>query len=155
MVSWQSNRNELSLSKKVCPWHNPRSFVLFCIKWKWLQEFLRLLQCFLSQLPPPFSGVSTLIYTTSLPSTLPYTWTVDGLYWYLSHQPSLEVFWGGCKAAIILFRGHFLINAAREWATEHLMWWWSEEIFHLGLRLPMLSAKALNLIVWFGPMNPP
>ena len=30
-------------------------------------------------LPPFFFGVSILIYTTSLPSFLPYTWTVDGL----------------------------------------------------------------------------
>ena len=30
-------------------------------------------------LPPFFSGDSTLIYTTSLPSSLPYTWTVDDL----------------------------------------------------------------------------
>ena len=37
-------------------------------------EFLRLFF-----LPPPFSKVSTLIYTTSLPSSLPYTWTVDGV----------------------------------------------------------------------------
>ena len=29
--------------------------------------------------PPPLSRASTLIYTTSLPSSLPYTWTVDGL----------------------------------------------------------------------------
>ena len=27
-----------------------------------------------------FSRVSTLIYTTSLPSSLPYTWTIDGLH---------------------------------------------------------------------------
>ena len=28
---------------------------------------------------PPISGVSTLIYTTYLPSSPPYTWIVDGL----------------------------------------------------------------------------
>ena len=27
---------------------------------------------------PPSSGVSTLIYTSSFPSSLPYTWIVDG-----------------------------------------------------------------------------
>ena len=35
------------------------------------------------------SRVYTLIYTTSLPSSLPYTWIVDGLCWHLSHQPPL------------------------------------------------------------------
>ena len=28
---------------------------------------------------PPIFGVSTLIYTTYLPSSLPYMWIVDGL----------------------------------------------------------------------------
>ena len=67
----------------------------------------------LSLLLSPFliSRVSTLIYTTYLPSSPPYTWIVDGLCRYLSHQPPLEVFWGGCKAAIILCKDHFLINA--------------------------------------------
>ena len=61
-----------------------------------------------------FFGVSTLIYITSLHSSLPYTLTVDGLRRYLSHQPPLEVFRGDCKAVKILFKGHFLINVTRE-----------------------------------------
>ena len=73
-------------------------------------------------LSPPFiSRVFTLIYTTYFPSSLPYTWIDDGFSRYLSHQPPLEVFWGGCKAAIILCSGHFLINAAKELAGVHSM----------------------------------
>ena len=34
----QSNRNEPSLYKKVCPRHNPKSYVLVYIRWQWLQE---------------------------------------------------------------------------------------------------------------------
>jgi len=68
-------------------------------------------------------GVSTLIYTMSLLSSLPYTWTADGLCWSLSHQPPLEVFGDGCKAEKVLFRYHFLINAARELAIKHSMRW--------------------------------
>ena len=29
--------------------------------------------------PPPLARVSTFIYTISIPLSLPYTWTVDGL----------------------------------------------------------------------------
>ena len=59
----------------------------------------------------------------SLLSSLPYTWTADGLCGSLSHQPPLEVFGGGCKVEKVLFRDHILINAARELATEYLMRW--------------------------------
>ena len=65
-------------------------------------------------------GVSTLIYTTSLLSSLLYTWTADGLYWSLSHQPPPDFFGGGYKIEKV-FKDHFLINAAREFATEHSM----------------------------------
>ena len=72
---------------------------------------------------PPSSGVSILIYTTSLPSSLPYTQTVEG---YVDTCPIslLQKSLGdGYKAEKVLFRGHFLINAARELATEHSMRW--------------------------------
>ena len=64
-------------------------------------------------------GVYTLIYTRNLLSSLPYTCTTDSLCWSLSHQPPLEVFRGSCKTERILFRDHFIINAARGLAAEH------------------------------------
>ena len=62
-------------------------------------------------------------YTRHLLSSLPYTCTADSLCWSLSYQPPLEVFRGGCKAERILFRDHFIINAARGLAAEHSMRW--------------------------------
>ena len=90
-------------------------------------------------------GVSTLIYTTYLPSSLPYTWIVDGLCWYLSHQPPLEVFWGGCKATIILCRGHFLINEAKELAGVHSMRWWQFFPRYFGILLCLLFLQCLSI----------
>ena len=92
-------------------------------------------------------GVSTLIYTTSFLSSLPYTWTADGLCWSLSNQPPPEVFEGGCKAEILLFRYHFLINAARELATEHSMWWYqlSLRYFWVLILLVRLQCTFLSL----------
>ena len=34
-----------------------------------------------------------------------------------------KVFGGGCKAEKVLFRDHFLINAAKELAIEYSMQW--------------------------------
>ena len=72
---------------------------------------------FLLPFPLSFLGV----YTRHLLSSLPYTCTVDSLCWSLSHQSPLEVFGGGCKVERILFRDHFIINAARGLAVEHSM----------------------------------
>ena len=106
-------------------------------------EIATVLSLILSLLP--ISGVSTLIYTTYLPSSSPYTWIVDGLCRYLSHQPRLEVFWGGCKAAIILCRDHFLINAVI--AAFPKIFWDSSLSFVLAMLIHISRTS------WIAPLD--
>ena len=94
---------------------------------------------------PLISRVSTLIYTTYLPSSSPYTWIVDGLCRYLSHRPPLEVFWGGCKAAIILCRDHFLINAV---ITAFSKIFWDSSLSFVPAMLIHISRTS-----WIAPLD--
>ena len=52
----------------------------------------------------------------------------------------------GYKAEKVLFRGHFLINGARELATEHLMWWqqFSLRYFQVPIFLVRLWRTSLS-----------
>ena len=49
---------------------------------------------FLYLFDPPFSGVSTLIYTSSLPSSFLYMWTVDSFTLTLVPSTSFRSLWG-------------------------------------------------------------
>ena len=79
----QLNRTKVSLCKKICPRHDPKSPVLIYILND--NRYKNGLDCYnaFSYHPPPPQpssfGVSTLIYTRYLTLSQPYTCTADSL----------------------------------------------------------------------------
>ena len=113
-----------------------------------VQVQFRLLQCLFYLFPAPFPLGSLLSFILHL-----------FLYLYPTHeqlrvyantcpisllQKSLE---DGYKAEKVLFRGHFLINATRELATEHSMRWQqlSLRYFWIPIFLVRLWRTSLSL----------
>ena len=113
-----------------------------------VQVQFRLLQCLFYLFPAPFPLGSLLSFILHL-----------FLYLYPTHG-QLRVYANTCpisllqkslgdgyKAEKVLFRGHFLINATRELATEHSMRWQqlSLRYFWIPIFLVRLWRTSLSL----------
>ena len=72
----------------------------------------------------PFLWGTPLHYIVLLLSSQPYTcWPSKHLLEHLSHQPPSSLPLWVAEAKVVLFRGLFLINAAKWVVGAHLMWW--------------------------------
>ena len=90
-----------------------------------VQVQFRLLQCLFYLFPAPLPLGSLLSFILHLFLHLYPTHEQLRVYADTCLISLLQKFWGdGYKAEKVLFRGHFLINVARELATEHSMRWW-------------------------------
>ena len=81
----------------------------------------------------PFLWGTPLHYIVPLLSSQPYTcWSSKHLLKHLSHQtPSSLPLWVA-EAKVVLFRGLFLINAAKKVVGAQLMWWWQLSMRYFG-----------------------